>query len=238
MGFGSTAGDSARCSRSLSLRIPFRLCSPPAVTRGLIMQKANGRVPRHAPIACGRTISGLFHSASSGSFRLSLAVLVRYRSSASIQPWRVVPPDSDGVPRAPPYLGCPWVRSGFRLRGSHPLRPLFPEGSPILSGTVSGSRDPGAQAPRFGLLRFRSPLLAQCRLISSPAGTEMFHFPAYGPAGLFDSPAGGILLKMPGCPIRKPPDQSLLTAPRSLSQSSASFFACRCQGILRAPVYA
>ena len=35
-------------------------------------------------IACGRTISGLFHSASSGSFRLSLAVLVRYRSSASV----------------------------------------------------------------------------------------------------------------------------------------------------------
>ena len=46
------------------------------------------------------------------------------------------------------------------------------------------------------------------------------------------------LLKVTGCPIRKPPDQSLLTAPRSLSQSSASFIACRCQGIHRAPVYA
>ena len=56
---------------------------------------------RDAPTACGRTISGLFHSASSGSFRLSLAVLVHYRSSGSIQPWRVVPPDSDGVSRAP-----------------------------------------------------------------------------------------------------------------------------------------
>ncbi len=43
---------------------------------------------------------------------------------------------------------------------------------------------------------------------------------------------------MPGCPIRKPPDQSPLTAPRSLSQSSASFIASRCQGIRRAPVYA
>ena len=29
-----------------------------------------------------------------------------------------------------------------------------------------------------------APLLAQCRLISSPAGTEMFHFPAYGLGGL------------------------------------------------------
>ena len=72
----------------------------------------------------------------------------------------------------------------FRLRGSHPLRPRFPAGSPSPLDTTARSRDPGVQAPRFGLLRFRSPLLAQCRLISSPAGTEMFHFPAYGPCGL------------------------------------------------------
>ena len=42
---------------------------------------------------------------------------------------------------------------------------------------MSRSRNPGVQALRFGLLRFRSPLLTQCRLISSPQGTEMFHFP-------------------------------------------------------------
>ena len=114
------------CSDSLSLRLPFRLALPVGLTRGLIMQKASGRVPKDAPTACGRTISGLFHSASSGSFRLSLAVLVRYRSSGSIQPWRVVPPDSDGVSRAPPYSGSSWVRSGFRLWGCHPLRPSFP----------------------------------------------------------------------------------------------------------------
>ena len=85
MGFGSTATNLlAPCSDSLSLRLPFRLGSLAAVTRGLIMQKASGRVPKHASTACGRTISGLFHSASSGSFRLSLAVLVRYRSPGSI----------------------------------------------------------------------------------------------------------------------------------------------------------
>ena len=151
------------------------------------MQKANGRVPRDSSIACGRTISGLFHSASSGSFRLSLAVLVRYRSSASIQPWRVVPPDSGGVSRAPPYLGSPWVRSGFRLRGYHPLRLPFPEDSPIRHSAMSRSHNPGKQALRFGLLRFRSPLLALSRLISLPAGTEMFHFPWYDFDGLFDS---------------------------------------------------
>ena len=49
----------------------------------------------------------------------------------------------------------------------------LPRGDP-----VSWSRNPGEQAPRFGLLRVRSPLLAQSLLFSSPAGTEMFHFPA------------------------------------------------------------
>ena len=39
------------------------------------------------------------------------------------------------------------------------------------------SRNPGRQAFRFGLVRFRSPLLAESRLISLPPGTEMFHFP-------------------------------------------------------------
>ena len=32
---------------------------------------------------------------------------------------------------------------------------------------------------RFGLLRFRSPLLAQSLLFSSPMGNEMFQFPTF-----------------------------------------------------------
>ena len=38
-----------------------------------------------------------------------------------------------------------------------------------------------------------------------------------------------------GCPIRKSPDQSLLAAPRSLSQRATSFIASRCQGIRQTP---
>ena len=41
-----------------------------------------------------------------------------------------------------------------------------------------------------------------------------------------------------GFPIRKSPDQSLCAAPRSLSQLAASFIACFCQGIHRAPLVA
>ena len=31
----------------------------------------------------------------------------------------------------------------------------------------------------FGLVRFRSPLLSESRLIYSPPGTEMVHFPGF-----------------------------------------------------------
>ena len=52
---------------------------------------------------------------------------------------------------------------------------------------MSGSYNPGKQASRFVLFRFRSPLPAESLLISSPAGTEMFHFPACRLLALFDS---------------------------------------------------
>jgi hypothetical protein len=32
---------------------------------------------------------------------------------------------------------------------------------------------------RFGLFRFRSPLLPESLLFSLPVGTEMFHFPTF-----------------------------------------------------------
>ncbi|OOV36580.1 hypothetical protein BO98_01240 [Candidatus Synechococcus spongiarum LMB bulk10D] len=41
-----------------------------------------------------------------------------------------------------------------------------------------------------------------------------------------------------GCPIRKFPDQSLLPAPRDLSQVVTSFIASTCQGIHREPFVA
>ena len=52
---------------------------------------------------------------------------------------------------------------------------------------------------RFGLFRVRSPLLAESRLISSPPGTEMFHFPGSSLPGLFDS-AGDSRLAAEGFP--------------------------------------
>ena len=56
-------------------------------------------------------------------------------------------------------LGCP-------VRGYHPLWPAFPCRSGVL-------------VPRTGLVRFRSPLLTESRLMSFPPGTEMFQFPGF-----------------------------------------------------------
>ena len=36
----------------------------------------------------------------------------------------------------------------------------------------------------FGLVRVRSPLLAESRLIFFPEGTEMFQFPSFATSGL------------------------------------------------------
>ena len=56
--------------------------------------------------------------------------------------------------------------SALPVRGCHPLRPNFPDGS---------------SCPRqsTGLVRVRSPLLAESRLMSFPPGTEMFQFPGF-----------------------------------------------------------
>lgn len=77
---------------------------------------------------------------------------------------------------------------------------------------------------RFGLFPFRSPLLWESRLISFPAGTEMFHFPALALAALCIqtgvtglSPAG-----FPHSEIHGSKDIRLLTvAYRSLSRLSS-----------------
>ena len=61
--------------------------------------------------------------------------------------------------------------------------------------------------------------------LSFPAVTEMFHFAAYDFDHLIYSD-GNDTLKVPGFPIRRPPDQSVFAAPRRFSQLAASFIVC------------
>ena len=58
--------------------------------------------------------------------------------------------------------------------------------------------------------------------MSFPPGTEMFQFPGLAPLRV---------VRRPGFPIRKSPDQSLFAAPRRLSQRITSFIACVRLGI-------
>ena len=79
--------------------------------------------------------------------------------------------------------------------------------------------------------------------MSFPPGTEMFQFPGFASPNLCiqsgDTLSTSFRLSennrkemvRVGFPIRKSPDQSLLTSPRRLSQRATSFIACMCQGI-------
>ena len=73
----------------------------------------------------------------------------------------------------------PHVQTGFHVsrptrgsncflpvRGYHPLRRNFPDAS-------------GSYSPTTGLIRVRSPLLAESRLMSFPPATEMFQFAGF-----------------------------------------------------------
>src|ERR1051325_3380812 len=92
--------------------------------------------------------------------------------------------DSRGISRVPRYSGYPSEPLSCRLPGCHRLWPIVPDrlttlvvGNSLLL-KADGPYTPGVQAPRFGLFRVRSPLLAESLLFSLPAGTEMVHFPA------------------------------------------------------------
>ena len=148
----------------------------------------------------------------------------------------------------PVLLGAaPAQPAGFRLRGCHPLRPPIPGDSATRPVQCTAPRrgGDGKNAPRTtprpqpppGIARARfnhHPLpLATTHGISTPAGTEMFHFPASPPAP-YDiqtrvTPHNGRRVPPFGNPritARKP-------APRGISQATTSFIGPRCQGIHR-----
>ncbi len=147
----------------------------------------------------------LFHSAHRGSFHLSLTVLVHYRSSRvfSLGKW------------------SPQLPTGFLVsRGTQVSRRslrTFAYGTVTLSGLpfqvvplalrfftprVEILQPPCSLPHRFGLLRFRSPLLTECslflrvlRCFSSPGSPRW-------PMGSASDDRG---LARPGFPIRTPP---------------------------------
>lgn len=133
-----------------------------------------------------------------------------------------------------------------QVRGPHPLRPGIQPGSPDtwFSATAgrpvgAGARDPATPRaqPPTGITRARfghHPLsLATTHGISFPAGTEMFHFPAYPPPKAVPAHDGR---RVP--PFGNPRIKALLAAPRGISQPQTSFIGPVCQGIHHTPLQA
>jgi hypothetical protein len=85
-GFGSINTDNkSPYSDSLSLWLQFdNFNLPVPISRRLILQQAHGQPLNRSPIACKLTVSCSISLPFRGSFHLSLAVLVHYRSYRSI----------------------------------------------------------------------------------------------------------------------------------------------------------
>ena len=152
----------------------------------------------------------------------------------------MVLPDSYGISRAPYYSGgTQHSPRCFGYRGltvyARPFHTLHLHRDFL---TVHQTGRPGTRTPttpplqplpgitqrRFSLIRFRSPLLTESRLLSLPVGTEMFHFPTFPPHTLYiqvrvtSDETGRV------SPFGHPRITVWLSTPRGLSQIPTSFF--------------
>ena len=73
----------------------------------------------------------------------------------------------------------PGLSHALRLHPRFLTRPAAGRRLKLIPTTPWRQPLPGLTPPWFSLIRFRSPLLTESRLFSLPAGTEMFHFPAF-----------------------------------------------------------
>ena len=147
--------------------------------------------------------------------------------------------DSGRIARVPPYLGTPLSQHPISATGLSPSLAHLSRWLAYKVLVLNAVPQPRLTfVRRFSLLRFRSPLLAESRLLSFPPGTEMFHFPGFARSSLFIqlgvrrhyppwvSPFGYLRIK------------AWLAAPRSFSQLPTSFVASCRLGIHRVPLVA
>lgn len=181
------------------------------------------------PLASAR-FQVLFHSPSRGASHLSLTVLVRYRSSAvfSLAGWsRGFGQDST----CPALLRCRIGLPRLARTGVSPSAPSLSRKFRFVRQSISPVLQPRTVRERSGLgsSLFDRHYWGNRLFLSPPPGTKMFQFPGFAPDTVWCT-----AFSRAGCPIRKRPDQILFANPRTFSQLTASFFACRSQGILRA----
>ncbi len=207
---------------------------------------------RDAPTACRHTVSGTISLRSRGTFHHSLTVLsaIGHQGIFRLSGWsrqihtgflgpratwetskQATTISATGVLPSTPGLSHALRLSQWFL--THPaagrrlkLAPTTPHAQPL----------PGITHIRFSLIQFRSPLLPESRLFSLPAGTEMFHFPAFPPHCLCVQQRVTAHDDCRVSPFGHPRIKARLTAPRGLSRPPTSFIGSWCQGIHRAPL--
>src|SRR6204780_2741998 len=242
--FGSAARDSDALFRlAFTTATPHGLTSPRTATRRLILQKARSHIttPKGlAPAACKHTVSGTIARPLTGvlfTFPSRYWFTIGHQGVFRLRGW------SPQIHTEFHGLRATWDNareaSEFRVRGYPPLCRRFPTSSttqticnslPDQQLRLSGPATPATQRllaltrDWFGLFRFRSPLLTESRLLSLPAGTEMFHFPALPPpalcvqAGVMGNYAHQVSL------FGNPRINVWLPTSRGLSQAPTSFF--------------
>ena len=130
-----------------------------------------------------------------------------------------------GFPQGFSCLVVLWILSRFSASHTRLLRSVVPAFHPVIllaCQSVDDSPQPRpAEAGRFGLFRFRSPLLAESRLISLPGATEMFQFAPSPSRWLWIHQRVARHLPWRGFPIRTSADC------RIFSSSPQLFAACR-----------
>jgi hypothetical protein len=211
-----------------------------SLTRRLILQKARHH-PTHKARAltdCRHMVSGTLSLPSRGTFHHSLTVLIRYRSLGSIQAYRVVPADSQQIPRARCYSGNRYKAGvGFSRTGLSPSTADHPKVTSANHNTFSlpsGQVGPDASLPQprthnpypvshaYGLaiLRFRSPLLTESLLCFLFLRVLRCFTSPRSPPPAIHSPVGNTTSLVLGFPIRTSSDpRSVDSSPRLIAAS-------------------
>ena len=175
-------------------------------------------------------VSGSISLPSRGSFHLSLTVLfaIGHMVVFSLRRWSSLIPSRFLVSRRTLELPMPWIRFAY---GDFTLFVLLFQNSS--ASDFSAIRGPLPRTycyMRFGLFRFRSPLLSESifflflqvlRCFSSLGSLRK----------TMDSSYDTTTLLVVSSLIRKSADHSLCATPRSLSQLVTSFFGAMYQGI-------
>ena len=161
--------------------------SPP-----LVLPRRRGFL-RGGSFLSGRTLLSppgfrLFSPPSRGAFQLSLTVLVRYRSRDVFRVGSRCLPASRRISNRR-YSGSPETLRAYAYGAITLSGAAFQRTSaspPRLQRRALQHHIPWVFPPRvqFALCRFRSPLLTASLLLSFPAGTKMFQFPAFPLRGL------------------------------------------------------